>query len=267
MEADARRLPAVLQARTASTRLSRKVLLPVGGAPIVLRTLERIALCRRVDGVIVATTGSSTDDELAELVRRAGYDVFRGSEHDVLDRLYQCAKRFGLEVVARFSGDNPLIDPAVADLVIERYLELEERVDYVSNCHPPSWPDGQEVEIVTSGALARAWTEAREAHEREHGTPYIWDHPERFRLANVAWDRDLWMVERWTLDFPEDYEFVRTVFGELYDGHPSFGVADILALLERHPEIRSINAHRAGHNWYRTAGEKLRTVDQRHIGP
>ena len=75
------------------------------------------------------------------------------------------------------------------------------------------------------------------------------------------------MVERWTLDFPEDYEFVRTVFGELYDGHPSFGVADILALLERHPEIRSINAHRAGHNWYRTAGEKLRTVDQRHIGP
>ncbi|MGH8570203.1 MAG: cytidylyltransferase domain-containing protein, partial [Gammaproteobacteria bacterium] len=131
-----------------------------------------------------------------------------------------------------------------------------------------SYPDGNDAEVMSMSALASAWREAAQGFEREHTTPFLWEHGERFRLANVAWDprpggapvQDYSMSHRWTLDYPEDYEFIRRVYAALYPRNPAFGLEDILRLLERAPDLLAINARYAGVNWYRHHLSALRTI-------
>ena len=133
----------------------------------------------------------------------------------------------------------------------------------MSNLHPPSWPDGNDVEVMTFAALEQAYRSASARHEREHTTPFLWDRPERFRVGNVAWETglDLSMTHRFTLDYPDDYAFVAAVYEALWrTDRPVFSLADILALLEERPELRETNARYAGVNWYRHHLAELRTV-------
>jgi spore coat polysaccharide biosynthesis protein SpsF len=192
--------------------------------------------------------------------------VFRGHPTDLLDRHYLAGLVFGAEAVAKIPSDCPLIDPAVVDRVLARFAEGD--CDYAGNLHPASFPDGNDVEAMSMAALGIAWREADKPMEREHTTPFLWERPERFRLANVLWETDLHgvpirdysMSHRWTLDYPEDYAFIRRVYEELYPAHPEFGLDDILDLLKARPEIRKINAAYAGVNWYRHHLHELRTV-------
>jgi len=244
-----------------SQRLPGKVVAPVLGRPMLSLIIERIRRCVTVRGIVVATTTDSADDPIEALCHTEGVRVFRGSDEDVLDRLYRCATHFGMTAFARFTGDNPLIDPHVTDQVVGFYLAHEGAFEYVSNNHPPTWPDGLEVEIVTLGALEQAWREAVKPFQREHGTPYIWDQPERFRVGNVALADDrLFRQTRWTLDHPEDYEFIARVYEALYPRNPAFGMDDVLALLRERPEIRRINAHLGAETWYQHHLTELRTV-------
>lgn len=256
-----RTVDAVLQARMRSRRMTGKVLAPVLGRPLLSLLLERLRRCRTVGRLVVATTVDPADDAIAALCGAERVPVFRGDDEDVLDRLYQCGRRYGMRALARFTGDNPLIDPAVADRVIGFYLAHEDAYDYVSNNHPPTWPDGFEVEVVSLEALERAWREADKPFQREHATPYIWDQPGLFRVGNVALPDDrLYRETRWTIDHPEDYAFVRRIFEELYPGTPAFGMEDVLALLRRCPEIRALNAHLGSDIWYQHHLDDLRTV-------
>lgn len=265
-------IDAILQARMRSARLPGKSLAPVLGRPILSLIVERLRRCRTVRRLVIATSVDPLDDAIERTGGADGVPVFRGSEDDVLDRLYQCAAAFGMRVFARFTADNPLIDPAVADQVIGYFLDRDGELDYVSNNHPPTWPDGFEVEVVRVEALACARRETSRPFQREHATPYIWDQPERFRIANVALPSDdLFRRTRWTLDCPEDYEFVARVYEALYPVNPAFGMADILALLDREPDLRNINAHLGSETWYRDHLGELRTVSgditRKHIGP
>jgi len=254
-------MDAILRARMQASRLPGKVLLPVLGRPLLSVNIERIRRARTVDRLIVATSEAVEDDAIAALCRDEGVAVFRGSEADVLDRIYQCARRFELVAFAKFCADNPLIDPAVIDQVIGAWLAQPEAYDYVSNNHPPTWQDGQELEVIRTTALEQAWREGRQAFEREHVTSFLWDQPTRFRLANVARPDDRWYHEyRWTLDFPEDYEFIRHVYEALYPRKPDFGTEDLMALLREYPEIQRLNASRAGYAWYRAHLDALHTV-------
>lgn len=255
-----RRHGAILYARMKASRLPGKVLMPACERPLLLLLVERLLRCEALDRIIIATTDTAEDDRLADTCTAAGVSVFRGSEEDVLDRTYRCALAHGLDPVIRFTADNPLIDAPIADRVIRQYLDHPDDYDYVSNNHPPTWPDGEEVEIVRFAALEAAWNEGREPFQREHCTPFIWDQPERFRIANVALDDDRLHAERWTLDYPEDYDFIRRVYEELYPTNPDFRMGDILSLLDRKPEIRQINAMHAGDVWYSRHAESLRTV-------
>lgn len=260
------RLVLVVQARMGSSRLPGKVMLDVCGKPLLERMLERLArVCTPVD-LVVATTTEASDRAIDDLCRSLGVNVFRGHPTDLLDRHYLAGLVHGAEAVAKIPSDCPLIDPAVVDRVLGRFLVGD--CDYAGNLHPASFPDGNDVEVMTMSALGEAWREAELLMEREHTTPFIWDKPERFRLANVAWDeaggRDYSMSHRWTLDYPEDYEFIRRVYEELYPGNPAFGLEDILGLLEAKPEIAAINAHYQGVNWYRHHLHELKTVDARH---
>lgn len=229
------------------------------GRPLLEHLVERLRYARHVDGVIIATTTHPRDDELAELGEALGLQVFRGSEEDVLDRYYHAAREAGLREVVRITSDCPLIDPHVVDQVVQHFAEGH--FDFVSTNHPATFPDGLDTEVFTFEALERAWRSAAEPHEREHVTPFIWDQPDVFRIGNVEHDVDLSRSERWTLDYPEDFEFIRRVYEALYVEGQCFYMEDILNLLDEHTDIRAINQRHANVNWYAKHWESLNTKD------
>ena len=166
------------------------------------------------------------------------------------------------DVVVKIPTDCPLIDPAVIDRVIQVFLDGRGEYDFVSNLHPATYPDGNDVEVMTFDVLERAWKEAQEPHEREHTTPWMWDGNPNIHTRNVAWEtgRDLSMSHRWTIDYAEDYMFIKAVYDLLYNVKPEFTIDDILNVIEEHPEIPALNAHLAGVNWYRNHLSDLKTV-------
>jgi spore coat polysaccharide biosynthesis protein SpsF len=257
------RIITIIQTRRGSSRLPDKVLMPLLGKPLFVRQAERVKAARLSGRVVVATTTDASDDPIEAVCRQEGLDCFRGDAHDLLDRHYQAALHFPADTVIKIPSDCPLIDPAIIDRVIAFYLDHIEEYDFVSNLHPATYPDGNDVEIMTFPALERAWREASRPMEREHTTPYIWERGGQFRIGNVTMEggKDHSMSHRFTIDYAEDYAFIRAVYDELYPSNPLFGVGDILALLERRPDIYSINAGYAGVNWYRHHLDELKTID------
>jgi spore coat polysaccharide biosynthesis protein SpsF len=164
--------------------------------------------------------------------------------------------------VIKIPSDCPLIDPEIIDKVILYYINNKENFDFVSNLHPPSYPDGNDVEIMSFQTLENAWINAKKDFEREHTTPYIWENPDKFRIANITWETglDYSMTHRFTIDYKEDYEFIKKVYSELYEDNNRFGLKDILALLENKPEIKKINEIYTGVNWYRDHLDELKTI-------
>ncbi|MCZ6688364.1 MAG: glycosyltransferase family protein [Planctomycetota bacterium] len=229
---------AILQARMGSSRLPGKMMRPiVDGKGALELMLGRVRRATTLDRIVVATTDRDGDDILAEVCSRLEIDCFRGSEEDVLDRFYRVAVAYGpTGSIVRLTGDCPLHDPAVIDLAVGAFLE--QGVDYLSNTAPPTYPHGLDTEVFTFSALEESQREARLSSEREHVTPYIRSHPERFQQGNLANDKDLSAL-RWTLDEPEDLEFIRAVYASL--GDRSFGMAEVLGLLESRPQLSEIN--------------------------
>ena len=232
------RTVAIIQARMASTRLPGKVMLEVAGTPLLGHVVRQARQARGLDLTVVATSDQPVNDVISCYCTEAGVPCFRGSEADVLDRYFQAAKHFGAEVVVRLTADCPLLDPAVIDRVVEVFRTGD--CDYASNTLEPTYPDGLDTEVFGLGALARAWREAHLKSEREHVTPYIWKHPEMFRLASVKREPSLSGL-RWTVDEPVDLEFVRRIYSHL-GSRPVFGMAEVLAVLRKYPELSAINA-------------------------
>jgi spore coat polysaccharide biosynthesis protein SpsF len=257
------KIAVVVQARTGSTRLPNKVLLPVAGKTLLERMIERVEAAEMPFALVVATTVEPADDPIAELCARMKVRCFRGHPTDLLDRHYRAALTVSADAVAKIPSDCPLIDPAVIDRVLGVFVARAGEVDFVGNLHPATYPDGNDVEVMPIEVMAAAWREATRPLEREHTTPFVWERPERFRLHNVAWERgqDLSMSHRFTIDYPEDYAFVRAVFEALWrPERPIFGLDDVLALLAARPDVFALNAKYAGVNWYRHHLDELKTV-------
>ncbi|MCA9971697.1 MAG: hypothetical protein KC425_15840 [Anaerolineales bacterium] len=252
----------VIQARCGSSRLPGKVLRPLLGRPLLLRMVERVKMARLAGTVVVATTTAAEDDAILALCREAGVLCFRGHADDLLDRHYRVARLLRAEVVVKIPSDCPLICPTVIDRVIGFYLAHPRRYDYVSNLHPASYPDGNDVEVMRPAALHAAWLEAARDFEREHTTPFLWERPQRFRLGSVRWETglDYSMSHRWTIDYEADYHFIHAVYTALYPRNPRFTLHDVLALLAARPDIAAVNAQYAGVNWYRHHLDALQTV-------
>ncbi len=231
---------AVLQARTGSTRLPGKVLMPILGEPMLVRQIERVRRCRRIDQLTIATTVDIEDDPIATLCMKLDLPCFRGSRDDVLDRFYQAAADYHPQHLVRLTGDCPLADPEIIDACIA--LHLEGGYDYTSNIQPPSYPDGLDVEVMTFATLQNAWETADTVMAREHVTYYIYQHPELFKMTNLENEIDFSSL-RWTVDEKEDFEFVTRVYQALYPDNPAFDLHDVLALLDKSPGLRQINSH------------------------
>lgn len=256
------RVVTIIQARTGSSRLPGKVLLPAVGRPLLALMVDRVRRASRVGTVVLATTVEPADDAIEALGRSLGVVTFRGHPTDCLDRHLRAARALEAEVVVKIPSDCPLIDPGVIDRVLSSFLENPERYDYVSNLHPESYPDGNDVEVMSMKALESAWLEARRPYEREHTTPFLWDQPDRFRLGASIWETglDLSRTFRWVLDYPEDYELIRTIYERLSVHRPDFGLDDILTLMAREPRLADINRRHIGSQWYGHHVGELRTL-------
>lgn len=252
----------VIQARLGSTRLPGKVLKPLAGEKLLLRIYERISFSKIADEIIIATTNSEKDDVLAEICKNENIKCYRGSEDDLLERHYKAGIESCADVVVKIPSDCPLIDYRIIDKVLKFYLENKDKYDFVSNLHPATYPDGNDVEVIPMNILKIAFNEAKSKMEREHTTPFIWERPERFRIGNVIWDTgfNYSMNYRFTIDYPEDYDFVKAVYDELYFINRKFSLNDILRLLKKKPGIKNLNEKYAGVNWYRNHLDELKTI-------
>jgi spore coat polysaccharide biosynthesis protein SpsF len=257
----AERIVIVVQARMSSSRLPGKVLLPLLGKSLLYRQIERLRMINYVADIIIATSEKLDDNCIALEALTMDIPCYRGSLNNLLDRHYQAAKQFNATVVVKIPSDVPLIDPRVIDRVFDFYF-ANPGYDFVSNLHPATYPDGNDVEIMTMQCLEKTWHEAERALELEHTTPYIWENPDKFKIGNVLWETGLnySMSHRLTIDYEADYQFIKRVYEELYPDKPDFSCHDILALLSSKPEIYQINAQYAGVNWYRNHLDELKTV-------
>lgn len=229
---------ALIQARLSSNRLPGKVLMDIEGVPMLAHVVERVSAARLLDGVAVATSTDGSDDRLAAYCRANGIRHHRGPLDDVLARFVQAGKREEADVIVRVTADCPLIDPALIDAVVT--MRDAHRADYASNVLSRRYPRGLDVEVFTAEALARADREGKLPHHREHVTPYLYEEPGRFQVVGLDCERDL-SAHRWTVDTAADLDLVRSIQQRL--DNPLAGWREVLAVVEREPNLARRNAH------------------------
>jgi spore coat polysaccharide biosynthesis protein SpsF len=270
------RIYAIIQARMTSTRLPGKVLLDIGGEPMLVRVVERARRAKTLDGIIVATTTDASDDEVAGLCQERGYSCYRGSVHDVLDRYYQAALQFGVDIIVRLTADCPVIDGMVIDETVNaflgrlpgdgsRYAGRFEDIpyDFATNRLPPPWkrtyPIGLDTEVCSFPTLELVWREAKKPHQREHVMPYLYEDFQqgqqahsRFRVRLVNHDPDYgWM--RWTVDTPEDLQLLRRIYAH-FSNRDNFTWQEVLTLFEQEPDLLKLNAAVRHKNYQESEG-------------
>ena len=212
-------LTAIIQSRLGSHRLPRKSMMDICGKPMLGCVIDRVRMA--TENIIIATP----DKEIAEYATSQGVGAHIGNEDDVLDRYYQAAKKHEVSDIVRITADNPLVDSGLLTDMIVIYKGFH--VDYLSNTLDRTYPKGLDIEIFSFGALKAAWLEAREPYDREHVTPFMYNHPKIFKLKNVWHSTNLSHL-RWTVDYPEDLDFVRDIYSKLGEG---FTMNDVLKYL------------------------------------
>jgi spore coat polysaccharide biosynthesis protein SpsF len=198
--------------------------------------IERVRGAAHIDELIVATTTLEQDDRIAALARELDAPCFRGAENDCLSRCYQAAVAHAPDTVVRLTGDNPIVDGEFVDDVLEVFARGD--WDFASTSLKGTYPLGLSVEAMSLEALEVAWREDKDPARREHVTPFIYLHPERFKILALDWEEDSSDL-RWTVDTPEDLSFVGAVFGRF--GRFDFSWRDVIELIGREPHLAEIN--------------------------
>ncbi|MCC6808846.1 MAG: glycosyltransferase family protein [Deltaproteobacteria bacterium] len=227
---------AIVQARMGSERLPGKVLMPLGGKPMLAQQLARMRRAETLDAITIATTTHPRDDKVAALAAAERVPCFRGSEDDVLARYAGAARAFVAEVIVRITADCPLIDAGVIDRVVRALGDA----DYASNVQRRTYPRGLDVEVFTRATLDRVEREATSAKAREHVTYFIHsERPELFRRHSVEDGADHSAL-RWTVDTPADFALIEALYAR---GAATLDYPGLLALIDREPALARINAH------------------------
>ncbi|NRF93664.1 glycosyltransferase family protein [Paenibacillus frigoriresistens] len=231
----------IIQARMGSTRLPGKVLLKLIDKSVLAHVVDRCKSIPLVNDVIIATSTEPADNEIENEAKQIGVSCYRGSETDVLSRYYEAARLYGLDVVVRVTSDCPLLDPELSNDVIKMYIDTE--CDYCTNTLERCYPRGLDIEVFSYEALEQAATQAASTFECEHVTPYLYGHPDQFKLISF---KDTFVDNsryRWTLDTPEDWELIQKIYQKLYVPQEIFTWKQALLLMEQYPELPEINEH------------------------
>lgn len=227
----------IVQARMTSTRLPGKVLKTVLDKPLLEYQIERLRRIKLADEIVIATTTNDTDQPIVDFCNRLRLPFFRGSEEDVLSRYYGAAVQYKADVVVRVTSDCPVIDPVLSDKAISCFLDPQNKYDYLRLFQ---YPRGLDTEVFTFKALEESYFEATEKPDREHVTPFLYRHPERYKVKYMSLPEDS-SHHRWTVDTPEDFELVKRIIEELYPIKRMFDFVDILDVLAKNPEWYYIN--------------------------
>jgi spore coat polysaccharide biosynthesis protein SpsF len=212
------------------------------GRTLLSLMLERLRASKRLDHMIVAVPDSHENDIVADEARRSCALVYRGNEEDVLTRYLCAAHEYCLKMVVRLTSDCPLIDAVVVDRHIDCMQQLWSSVDFTTNMMRQSFPLGIAVEAMPVDVLERMSRLSTTPYLREHVTTIAYERPDLFAIEHVM-DREDRSHMRWTVDYPEDLEFVRSVFGALYKASRVFSTQETLNYLEQHPEVVQLNSH------------------------
>lgn len=233
------KIVAIVQARMGSSRFPEKVMQRICGVPMIELLLKRLSVSKKIDQIILATSTADNNIPLINHVKNLNYEVFTGSENDVLHRFLHTAEQAKADIIIRITGDCPLVDSNLVDLLLDQFLSSTE-CDYLSNVSPPTFPDGLDVEIFTFAALKKSQEEADDAFSKEHVTPYI-KSSGKFQLKNFEYEQDL-SDRRWTVDEPLDLKVIESIF-EYYHPNIFFGWQEVVTLQNEHPNIFVSNAH------------------------
>jgi len=223
---------AIVEARMQSTRLPGKNLRRILGRPMLEHLLERLGRAQSLDSIIVAASAAEADGEIEALARCCGVACFRGSEHDVLDRVLQAALAHQVELIVEITGDCPLTDPKIVDQAVQLYRERELDFAWIWHNGRPSYPVGFGVRVFSTRLLAEVAATTNDPEDREHVSLYIWKHPEKYRIGHLESQLSAEQTEVWlAVDTAEDFARVSEIFAALYPSNPQFGVEDVLGLL------------------------------------
>jgi len=235
------RVIVTIEARMGSSRLPGKVMLPLGGQPMILRLVERVKRSRMVDEVVVATTINSTDKIIVDTCVRNGIKVVPGSEMDITQRLLDAAGSENADYVVQLTGDNPLIDPELIDIAVNTLIDGQ--YDYVTNYKDNNLTIGFNVRCFSFSALQRAAELSDDPDDRIHGSYFIHRNPELFSIGHADVSKIIQRDDiRLTVDEPDDFEVVRRVFETLHSLKSDFSAIDVIEMMDRFPEWRHINS-------------------------
>ena len=236
-----------IQARMASSRLPKKVLMEAAGKPLLEHMVERLKTVPSVNNIIIATTTNKDDNPVEDLANKLSIGCYRGSEANVLSRVLNATQKFGTDIIVQTTGDCPLIDPDIVEYVIQTYLSNQS--DYTSNILERTFPIGMDVQVFSRSVLEDVARRTRNPEDLEHVSYYIYKNPDLYKLFNITapsaqHDPEL----RLTLDTTEDFELIHSIFEALYPHNKAFRLDDILTFLNANSELREINRH-VSHKW------------------
>ena len=208
----------ILQARMGSARLPGKSMEPIGGLPVIEIVLRRLARAKRLDRVVLATSDLPRDDVLAAHAARLGFDVFRGSETDLVARFIGAATKFANgPYLVRATGDNVFMDWDEVDRIIAHGVDGGwDFVGWQNDAHPNRQNDFA-AEFLRRDALERVAAATQAPHDREHVFPYFYAHPELFKVTRIAVDPRLHTAVKLDLDYPEDLKTLQAIGREIGD--------------------------------------------------
>lgn len=233
---------AIVEARLCSERLPGKVLLPIQGKPALECLLERLKRVKNIDEIVLATTKNPADSTLASLGRRLNIESYRGSEEDVMGRVLEAAQEAEADAIVEITGDCVLLSPKVLEDAIEEFKQGE--VDILTNTRNGSYPQGVDVQIYSVPHLAEAYEKTQDAAHREHVSLYFYENADQYRIKDLEAPEGFRAPDyRFQLDYLEDYEFIRAVYGKLYPTNHHFDLPEIFELLNEKPGLVEINRH------------------------
>ena len=239
---------AIIQARLGSTRYPKKIFSNLADKPLIWHVIDRLKYSQNINQIVLATTNTKSDDELASWAQNEGLLLYRGSENNVLERYYFAAKLFSADIIVRITADDPFKDPKIIDKVIDKLVD--EKLDFAYNNHPPTFPEGLDTEVFTFDALENAYLNSKDDYEREHVTQYFYRNQAEFSQANLYNNNNLSNL-RWTIDTELDYEMVKQIYDILYLENKIFYTDDILDFLTKNPKISQINQTVARSDMYK----------------
>ncbi len=240
------KIVSTVEARMGSSRLPGKTMMKILGKPMLELLIERLKRSELIDEIVIATTTNPKDIVIEELAERAGVKCFRGSEEDVLNRVLNAAKSVNADINAGITGDCALIDPKIVDMLVKEYLNND--YDCVCNLNNDIFsillnseiPNGFEVQVYSVKILEEIASLTDDPWDHEHVTPYIYNHPEKFRVHCAKTPEGIRYPNlKLSVDYKEDFELIKKIFENLYPKNPEFSIFDVIEFLKKDPEFKS----------------------------